>query len=350
MCVYGQSEDSQMEAYMKIIIDAMGGDNAPGAPVEAAARASKTLDAQLVLVGNFDAVQAELNKYEYDKSKIEIVHATEVISNHEEPVKAVKSKRDASVVVAAQMLKRGEGDALLSMGSTGALLAAALLIVGRIKGIMRPAIASLLPSAKGPKMLIDSGANTRSKKGNLLQFALMGSVYMKNVLGIKKPTVGLISNGEEEEKGVELVKETHPLLKAAPVNFIGNIEGRDVMEGTADVMVCDGFVGNVILKTVEGMGHVVSSKVKEIFTSGFLSKLGALLVMKGIKSFRKSMDYREYGGAPLLGTKRPVIKGHGSSDAKAVYSAIKQAIKFVETNVIEDIKNTIDTLEDEADG
>lgn len=333
---------------MKIIIDAMGGDFAPAAPVEAAAKASRELDISLVLVGQLDAVKAELSKYEYDKSKIEIVNATEVISNHEEPVKAVKGKRDASVVVAAQMLKRKEADALLSMGSTGALLTASLLIVGRIKGVMRPAIATLLPSAKGPKMLIDSGANTRSKKGNLLQFAVMGSVYMKNVLGIENPTVGLISNGEEEEKGVELVKETHPLLKAALVNFIGNIEGRDVMEGTADVMVCNGFVGNVILKTVEGMGHVVSGKVKEIFTANIFRKIGALFVMKGIKSFRKSMDYREYGGAPLLGTRYPVIKGHGSSDAKAVFSAIKQAIRFVETNVIDDIKNTIDSMEEQV--
>ena len=333
---------------MKIIIDAMGGDFAPAAPVEAAAKASRELDISLVLVGQLDAVKAELSKYEYDKSKIEIVNSTEVISNHEEPVKAVKGKRDASVVVAAQMLKRKEADALLSMGSTGALLTASLLIVGRIKGVMRPAIATLLPSAKGPKMLIDSGANTRSKKGNLLQFAVMGSVYMKNVLSVENPTVGLISNGEEEGKGDELVKETYPVLKVAPVNFIGNIEGRDVMEGTADVMVCNGFVGNVILKTVEGMGHVVSGKVKEIFTANIFRKIGALFVMKGIKSFRKSMDYREYGGAPLLGTRYPVIKGHGSSDAKAVFSAIKQAIRFVETNVIDDIKNTIDSMEEQV--
>ena len=333
---------------MKIIIDAMGGYFAPAAPVEAAAKASRELDISLVLVGQLDAVKAELSKYEYDKSKIEIVNAIEVISNHEEPVKAVKGKRDASVVVAAQMLKRKEADALLSMGSTGALLTASLLIVGRIKGVMRPAIATLLPSAKGPKMLIDSGANTRSKKGNLLQFAVMGSVYMKNVLSVENPTVGLISNGEEEGKGDELVKETYPVLKVAPVNFIGNIEGRDVMEGTADVMVCNGFVGNVILKTVEGMGHVVSGKVKEIFTANIFRKIGALFVMKGIKSFRKSMDYREYGGAPLLGTRYPVIKGHGSSDAKAVFSAIKQAIRFVETNVIDDIKNTIDSMEEQV--
>lgn len=333
---------------MKIIIDAMGGDNAPQAPVEAAAKASKELGAELVLVGKTDVIKDELSKYEYDKEKISIFNADEVISNYEEPVKAVKSKRNASVVVAAQMLKKGEGDALLSMGSTGALLTSGLLIVGRIKGISRPALATLLPSAKGPKMLIDAGANTKCKKENLLQFAIMGSIYMKNVLGIESPTVGLISNGEEEGKGDELTKETYPILKTAPVNFVGNIEGRDVMEGTTDVMVCSGFVGNVILKTVEGMGHVVSRNVKGIFTANVFRKIGALFVMKGINDFRKAMDYREYGGAPLLGTRRPVIKGHGSSDAKAVFSAIKQAIRFVETNVIEDVKTNIQSMEEEV--
>lgn len=336
---------------MKIIIDAMGGDNAPQAPVEAAARASRELDVDILLVGKTDVVKEELKKYPHDASKISFAEASEVISNHEEPVKAVKSKKDASVVVAANLLKSGEGDALLSMGSTGALLTVGLLIVGRIKGVLRPAIATLLPSARGPKMLIDAGANTHSKKENLLQFAIMGSIYMKNVLGVENAAVGLISNGEEEGKGDELTKETYPVLKAAPViNFIGNIEGRDVMEGTADVMVCDGFVGNVILKTVEGMGSVVSRNIKAIFTANILRKIGALFVMKGINEFRKSMDYREYGGAPLLGTKKPVIKGHGSSDAKAVFSAIKQAARFVETNVIDGIKNNISDMEDEVNG
>lgn len=336
------------EESMKIIIDAMGGDHAPDAPVYAAARASRELDVEIVLVGKADIIKNELARYAYEPSRIEIAEADEVISNNEEPVKAVKSKRNASVVVAAQLLRRGEGDAMLSMGSTGALLTSALLIVGRIKGIYRPALATLLPTAKGPKMLIDAGANTHSKKGNLVQFAVMGSIYMKNVLGLDNPTVGLMSNGEEEGKGDDLTKETYPELKKAPINFVGNIEGRDVMEGTTDVMVCDGFVGNVILKTVEGMGHVVSSKVREIFTANIFRKIGALFVMKGIKAFRKSMDYREYGGAPLLGTKSPVIKGHGSSDAKAVFSAIKQAIRFVETNVIDDIKNNIDTMEEQV--
>ena len=333
---------------MKIIIDAMGGDHAPQAPVKAAVKAVGELEVEIILVGKTDVVEKELSKYNYNKDKISIAHAEDVISNHEEPAKAVRSKKNASVVVAANMLKNDEGDAMLSMGNTGALLASGLLIVGRIKGVLRPALGALLPSAKGPKMLIDAGANTNCKPENLVQFGIMGSIYMKNVLGIDSPTVGLMSNGEEEGKGDELTKETFPLLKNAPVNFIGNIEGRDVMEGTADVITCDGFVGNVILKTVEGMGHVVSKKVKGIFMKGLFTKLGALFVMKGLNEFKQAMDYREYGGAPLLGTKKPVIKGHGSSDAKAVFSAIYQAKKFVETSVINDIVNNINCMEDKS--
>ena len=333
---------------MKIIVDAMGGDNAPMAPVEASVRAVKELDVEIVLVGKKEIVEKELSAYDYPNDKISIANADEVITNHEEPAKAVRSKKNASVVVAANMLKKGEGDAMLSMGNTGALLASGLLIVGRIKGILRPALATLLPSAKGPKMLIDAGANTNCKPENLVQFGIMGSIYMKNVLGIESPTVGLMSNGEEEGKGDELTKETFPLLKKAPINFIGNIEGRDVMEGTADVITCDGFVGNVILKTVEGMGHVVSTKVKNIFMKNLFTKLGAIFVMGGLNEFKQSMDYREYGGAPLLGTIRPVIKGHGSSDGKAVFSAIRQAKKFVETNLIEEIVNNINCMEEKS--
>ena len=333
---------------MKIIVDAMGGDNAPMAPVEASVRAVKELDVEIVLVGKKEVVEKELSAYDYPNDKISIANADEVITNHEEPAKAVRSKKNASVVVAANMLKKGEGDAMLSMGNTGALLASGLLIVGRIKGILRPALATLLPSAKGPKMLIDAGANTNCKPKNLVQFGIMGSIYMKNVLGIESPTVGLMSNGEEEGKGDELTKETFPLLKKAPINFIGNIEGRDVMEGTADVITCDGFVGNVILKTVEGMGYVVSTKVKNIFMKNLFTKLGAIFVMGGLNEFKQSMDYREYGGAPLLGTKRPVIKGHSSSDGKAVFSAIRQAKKFVETNLIEEIVNNVNCMEEKS--
>ena len=316
---------------MKIIVDAMGGDNAPMAPVEASVRAVKELDVEIVLVGKKEIVEKELSAYDYPNDKISIANADEVITNHEEPAKAVRSKKNASVVVAANMLKKGEGDAMLSMGNTGALLASGLLIVGRIKGILRPALATLLPSAKGPKMLIDAGANTNCKPENLVQFGIMGSIYMKNVLGIESPTVGLMSNGEEEGKGDELTKETFPLLKKAPINFIGNIEGRDVM-----------------LKTVEGMGHVVSTKVKNIFMKNLFTKIGAMFVMGGLNEFKQSMDYREYGGAPLLGTKRPVIKGHGSSDGKAVFSAIRQAKKFVETNLIEEIVNNINCMEEKS--
>lgn len=327
---------------MKILVDAMGGDHAPGAPVEAAARAAGELDIDIVLVGNKAVIENELGKHEYPKERITVIHAPEVISNHEEPVKAVRTKKNASVVVAATMLKNGEGDAMLSMGNTGALLAAGLLIVGRIKGIMRPAIGTALPSAKGPKLLIDAGANTNCKPEHLVQFGVMGSVYMSKVLGVKSPKVGLMSIGEEEGKGDELTKKTFARLKSAPVNFIGNIEGRDVMEGTADVMVCDGFVGNVVLKTVEGAGHVIGEQVKNLFMKNFRSKIGALFVMDGVKEFKRMMDYREYGGAPLLGCKKPVIKGHGSSDALAVFSALCRAKAFVETDVISGIADGIE--------
>lgn len=333
---------------MKIIIDAMGGDNAPEAPVSAAAKATVELGVQVVLVGKRDVIENELSKYPHNSENIEIVEADDVIANTDEPVKAVKTRKTASVVVCARLLRKGCGDAMLSMGSTGALLTAGLLIVGRVKGVHRPALATILPTAKGPKLLIDAGANTKCRKENLVQFAVMGSIYMENVIGIQNPTVGLISNGEEEGKGSELCKEAYPLLKESSVNFIGNIEGRDVMEGTADVMVTDGFTGNVILKTVEGMGHVVSGKIKGMFMKNIISKLGAIFVMKGIKDFAKSMDYREYGGAPLLGTRCPVIKGHGSSDTKAVFSAIKYALKFVETGVIDDIKNNVKAVEEES--
>ena len=322
---------------MKIIIDAMGGDNAPGAQIEGAVSAVNKLGVDIVFVGKEDIIREELKKYEYPKDRVSVVNADEVITNHEEPAKAVRSKKNSSIVVAAGMLKNGEADALLACGNTGAILAAGLLVVGRIKGILRPALATTLPTAKGPKLLIDAGANTNCKAENLVQFGIMGSIYMKNVIGIDNPTVGLISNGEEEGKGDELTKSAYPVMKEAPFNFIGNIEGRDVMEGNADVMVCDGFVGNVVLKTVEGIGHVMGNLVKEMFMKNILTKLGGLFALDGVRQLKKTMDYRSYGGAPLLGTKKPVIKGHGSSDAKAVYNAVVQAKRFVETNVIDEI-------------
>lgn len=332
---------------MKILVDAMGGDNAPQAPVAAAIKAADELDIEIVLVGDETIIKEELKKHSYSSDKLTIVHAPEVISNHEEPVKAVRTKKNASVAVAARMLKNGEGDAMLSMGNTGALLSVGLLIVGRVPGVQRPTIATILPTGAGPKLLVDAGANTNCKPENLVQFGIMGSVYMKNVYNIALPKVGIISNGEEEGKGDELTKKTYPLMKEAPFNFIGNIEGRDVMEGTADVMVCDGFVGNVVLKTVEGMGHVIGGMVKDLFNKNIITKIGALFVLDGIKSFKKQMDYREYGGAPLLGCSKPVIKGHGSSDEKAVFNALRQAKMFVATDVTKEIANIIEKTDSE---
>ncbi len=326
---------------MKILIDVMGGDNAPQAPIGAAVKAANELDVHMVLVGDTEVIEKELKNYKYPEENISIVHAPDVISNYDEPAKAVRQMKNASVVVAAQLLKKGEGDAMLSMGSTGALLAAGLLIVGRIKGVLRPALATLLPTAEGPKLLLDAGANTNCRPANLVQFGIMGDAYMHNIYNIDNPTVGLVSNGEEEGKGDDLTKKTYPIMKEAPFNFVGNIEGRDIMLGNCDVMVCDGFVGNVVLKTIEGMGKMISNKVKGIFKKNLITKIGALFVMGGIKDFRKAMDYREYGGAPLLGCKRPVIKGHGSSDVKAAFNAIRQAKLFVATDVIKDIEENL---------
>ena len=332
---------------MKILIDVMGGDNAPQVPIEAAVKAANELGVNMVLVGDTDIINKELEKYSYPEDKISIAHAPDVISNHEEPAKAVRQKKTASVVVAANMLKNGEGDAMLSMGSTGALLTAGLLIVGRIKGILRPALATTLPTVQGPKLLVDAGANTNCRPANLVQFGIMGDAYMKKLHNINNPKVGLISNGEEEGKGDDLTKKSYGIMKDAPFNFIGNIEGRDIMEGNADVMVCDGFVGNVVLKTVEGMGHVISNRIKDIFKKSIITKIGAVFVMGGLKEFKKSMDYREYGGAPLLGCKKLVLKGHGSSDTKAAFAAIKQAKIFIDTDVNKEIEENLKKINTE---
>lgn len=334
---------------MKILIDVMGGDNAPQVPVEAAVKAANELGVHMVLVGDTEIINKELAKYKYDENNISIADAPEVITNYEEPAKAVRQKKNASVVVAANMLKNGEGDAMLSMGSTGALLTAGLLIVGRIKGINRPALATTLPTAEGPKLLIDAGANTNCRPINLVQFGIMGDAYMRNIFDIAAPKVGLVSNGEEEGKGDDLTKKTYPEMKKAPFNFIGNIEGRDIMEGKADVMVCDGFAGNIILKTVEGMGGVISNRIKGIFKKNIITKIGALFVMGGIKEFKKAMDYREYGGAPLLGCKKLVLKGHGSSDTKAAFAAIKQAKMFIDADVNKEIEEQLKKLDTEVE-
>ena len=329
---------------MRIIVDAMGGDNAPDVPVKASVKAINNKEnISIVLVGNREAIEEKLAGLKYDESRMEIVDAREVITNDDEPVKAVKQKKDSSMVVAARMLSEGKGDAMLSMGSTGALLASGLLIVGRIKGVLRPALGTFIPTDMGGKLMLDVGANTHCRSQNLLQFALMGNIYMNKVMGLEKPKIGLVNNGVEEGKGNDLTKEAYQILKENEhgLNFIGNLEGREMMQGDADVIVCDGFTGNIILKSLEGMGKVVSKNLKEIFGGGILSKLGGLLVLKGLKNFKKKMDYREYGGAPLIGLKKPVVKGHGSSDEKAAYNTLMQIEKFVLGDITKEIEDAV---------
>lgn len=329
---------------MKIIVDAMGGDNSPEVPVGASVKfVNSKPGVNILLVGNREMLENELAKFKYDKNRIEIVNCGDVITNHDEPVRAVKTKKDSSMVVAAKMLAEDKGDAMFSMGNTGALLAAGLLIVGRIKGVLRPALGTLIPTDNGGKLLIDAGANTNCRSQNLLQFAVMGSIYMNKVCAIENPKVGLVNNGAEEEKGTDLTKETHILLNENKdkLNFIGNLEGREMMCGDADVIVCDGFTGNIILKTLEGMGKVVSKNLKQIFKGSVLKALGGLCVLKGLNGFKKKMDYREYGGAPLIGIKKPMVKGHGSSDEKAAYIALTQIEKIVAKDLTKEIENAV---------
>ncbi len=322
---------------MKIIIDAMGGDNAPDAIIEAVIRFLAETNAEVVLCGRADIINEKLNAFTYDKARLEVVDCTDEISDHDEPVRAVKQKKDASMVVAARLLSEGKGDAMFSMGNTGALLSAGILIVGRIKGVARPALGTILPTEKGGKFLIDAGANTNCRALNIVQFGVMGSLYMQKMFGIDNPKVGLINNGAEPEKGTDFTKEAHTALQEAELNFIGNIEGRDIMEGKADVMVCDGFTGNIVLKTVEGFGAVLNRSLKGIFKGNIINMLGALCVKKGLTQFKKRMDYREYGGAPILGLKRMVVKGHGSSDKKAVYCALMHIERATLSNITDEI-------------
>jgi fatty acid/phospholipid synthesis protein PlsX len=326
---------------MRIAVDAMGGDHAPDAQVEGAVRAANELDVTVVLVGDKLTLEEKLEKYEYDAGKIEILHTTQVIENDESPLAAIKHKKDSSMVVGAQKLSHGEVDAFVSAGSTGALLGVATLIVKRIDGIERPALAPLLPSDTVPWLLVDAGANANCRPNYLKQFAIMGSIYMKNAMGVENPRVALVNIGTEEHKGNDLVKAASLLLEKAPINFIGNIEARDIPLGAADVVVCDGFVGNVILKLTEGLAKMFMHGLKDIFYRNTFTKMCALGVKKGVGEFRQKTDYTEHGGALLLGTKRPVIKAHGSSNAKAMFFAISQAKKFVQTGVTETIMNEI---------
>ena len=328
---------------MKIAVDAMGGDNAPKAVVEGCIEAVLEYGVEVYLVGLKQEIEKYIKKENIESNKIHIIEASEIINNEESPVNAIKRKKDSSMVIGLKLVRENTCDAFLSAGSTGAFLAGSLLKVGRIKGIDRPALAPVIPTTKGGCMLIDAGANVDCKPKNILQFALMGSIYMEKVMGISSPRVGLLSVGSEEGKGNELTKQSYELLKNCNVNFIGNIEARDISNGICDVCVCDGFVGNVVLKNTEGLASALMSMIKEEITKTTLSKFGALLLKNSFKGLKKRFDYKEYGGAPFLGIDGIMIKAHGSSDKKAIKNAIRQAKLLYDNQCIEKIAKEINT-------
>ena len=326
---------------MKIIVDAMGGDYAPEETVHGSVLAAKEFDVEIILVGDQVKLRQELAKYNEEKLPISVIHAPEVIAMDEHPAVAVRKKKDSSIVVATQLVKEGHGDAVVSAGSTGAAMAAALLGLGRIKGIQRPAIGSIMPTINGRVLLLDAGANADCTPEHLSQFALMGNIYACRVMGLTNPRVGLLSIGEEETKGNELTLATHAILKGAQFNFIGNIEGRDIFHGTTDVVVCDGFVGNVVLKTAEGLARDLMTMIKDEIKKSILSTVGATLILPGMKELRRRLDPAEYGGAPLLGVNGISIISHGSSKAKAIKSAIRVARDCVAQDLVTNIKDSL---------
>jgi len=329
---------------MVVVVDGMGGDFSPSAVVEGCIAAIKEYDIDIIITGAEDLIRKELLKYTYDCNKLKIVNASEIISTSEHPVMAIKRKKDSSLVKALNLVKNGDADAIISAGSTGAFLAGCTLIVGRIKGIDRPALAPIIPGKNGPFMIIDSGANAECKPHYLVQFGLMGKTYFENILKIENPSVGLVNIGTEDEKGNELYKAAHKLLKEANLNFVGNVEAREIPTGDTNVLVCDGFTGNVILKLYEGAVANIFDILKAGITSSFRTKLGGMLLKPVFKKFKKDFDYKEYGGAAFLGVNGICIKAHGSSDGKAFKNAIKQAKIFNENNVVEKLKLEIEKL------
>lgn len=329
---------------MKIILDAMGGDNAPDANIKGAVNAINKVKAEAVLVGKEEVIRAKVKEFygkeiEEISDRLKIKNATETIEMEDVPTMAIKHKKDSSMVVGFRMLKEDEGDVFISAGNSGALLTGATLIVGRIKGIDRPALAGILPAYHSQLLLIDAGSNTNCKPINLLQFAQMSSIYLRNTFGIEHPAIGLLNIGTEETKGNDLVRESYQLLKEKSkeldINFVGNVEGRDAFSGKIDAIVTDGFTGNVFLKTTEGLGKFVKISMKESFMKNILSKILAIPSLPAIKRFSKMMDYKSYGGALFLGVKKPVVKAHGSSDELLFEYTIKQAEKFVENKAVD---------------
>lgn len=337
-----------MDEKVRVVVDAMGGDNAPAEIVKGAALAvAEDERISVILVGKEAIVQKELAQYPEAKKRVSVVNADDIITNDEAPVMAIRRKKNSSIVVGMNLVKNNEADAFVSAGSTGAVLVGAQLVIGRIRGVERTPLAPLVPTTKGVSLLIDCGANVDARPSHLLQFAKMGSVYMENVMGVKNPRVAIVNIGLEEEKGNMLVKETYPLLKNCnEINFIGSIEAREIPNGYADVIVCEAFVGNVILKLYEGVAGALIGEIKKGMLSTFRSKLGALLVKPALKKTLKSMDTSDYGGAPMLGLNALVVKTHGSSKSKEIKNSILQCIAFKEQNISEKIKENISKNEE----
>ena len=338
---------------MKILLDAMGGDNGPDANIKGAINAINQIKAELVLIGKEEIIRGKVKEF-YGKTleeispRLKVKNATETIEMEDKPTDSIKHKKDSSMVVGFRMLKEGEGDVFISAGNSGALLAGATLLVGRIKGIDRPALAGILPSYRSRLVLIDSGANTNCRPINLLQFAQMSSIYIRNTFRVESPKIGLLNIGTEETKGNELTRESYNLLKEKSqelnINFIGNVEGRDAFSGEVDAIVTDGFTGNVFLKAVEGLGKFVKRTLKESLTENIFTKMAALPALPAMNKFAKTMDYKSYGGALFLGVKKPVIKAHGSSDEKLFEFTIKQAEKFVQNKTVENLISEFEKL------
>ena len=330
---------------MIILLDAMGGDNAPDATIKGAVKAIKQIEAEVWLIGKEEIIKQKVKEF-YGKNdiseiseRLKIYNATEEIEMCDVPTTAIKKKKDSSMVVGFNLLKEGKGDVFVSAGNSGALLTGATLLVGRIKGIDRPALAGILPAYKSRLLLIDAGSNTNCKPLNLLQFAQMSSIYLKNTFGMESPRIGLLNIGTEEIKGNDLTKESYQLLKSKAeeldINFVGNVEGRDCFSGKIDAVVTDGFTGNVFLKTVEGFGKFVKRSLKESLMKNWLSKLACIPALPGINRFSKVMDYKAYGGALFLGVKKPVVKAHGSSDERLFECTLKQAEQFVKNKAVD---------------
>ena len=332
---------------MKLIVDAFGGDNAPLEILKGCAKAVRELGVEILLTGDEETIRKTAQDNGISLEKTEIVHTTQIVDMDDDPMCVVKTKKDSSIAVGMRLLNEGRGDAFISAGSSGAIVSGGTLIVKRIRGVRRVAFAPIMPKAQGFFMLIDSGANNDCAADRLRQFGIMGSTYMEKVMKIDRPRVGLVNVGVEEHKGSQTIREAYALLKESGLNFVGNVEAREIPADGADVIVADGFTGNVVLKLYEGVARELVKKIKGVFTKSLKNKLAAAMVLGDMKSFKKAMDYNEYGGAPLMGTRKPVFKAHGSSTEQTFFNALRLTKEYVESNAIEYIKEAIEALHEE---